>query len=157
MAELRVVSVAFSASTSLKSAQLPINLAKGEVIQVYAPKYMHNRGYGSALYERRSVLYRKTEKLPTTGAFMSPTGGWQGDKSVIDAWFYKGDSAATNESVDATPPCYQVYPIPITLIRKPTLVLHCTDAFSSVSFLLWYTTKKVSDKNLTELMMEDHA
>lgn len=156
--KIEVAIVALKVSTSIISAKFPIYLAEDEVIFLHASKFMYNRDWNVAPYELRTILYRKTENIPTTGAYMEPNGKWQEDKSVIDAWHYSGNSERTAEPRAVIAPVYQVYPRPIPLIRTPTLVTHQTDASTShVIVLLWYHTEEITDKNLTGLMLKDHA
>lgn len=143
-------------TTGAWATKFPIILAENEIGLVHAAKSTVYRDAAGS-YKARLFLYRKTENVPETAAWTDHSdGGWLKDKAVLDAWFYFGNTLRTVESLAPIPMLYQNYPIPLVLIRTPTMV-HYGTAGTSGSITLFYTTQKVSDKDLAELMMKDHA
>lgn len=153
---LKVVTIATAMSTSLQSSIIRINLAKDEVILLRAVK--HNLANNApAGWLTKAFLYRKTENVPTATAWSAHSiGDWREDAAVLDSWFYIGHSGRTAESIAVEPIAYQSYPLPIVLIRPPSLLTYGTVG-TTVSLTLWYTIEKASKAELAELMIKDHA
>lgn len=78
-------------------------------------------------------------------------GLWQQDTNVVD--HTRGYVPARTGDT-----AYKVYPYPIILIRDPT-VLVWTGEVDELSFTLglWYVLQTVTDKEMSELMVKDHA
>lgn len=142
--------------TSLKSVSFPIGLARNEVIFLHSSKLIYYRDV-AAPYNAKAFLYRKTENVPTDTPYSDhSTGAWGVDKAVIDAWFVVGRTISTAESLNTFPILFETYSKPIVLIRPPSMLYYGTTN-ASISLTLWYHTEKVSDKDLLELMVKDHA
>lgn len=154
--QIKMACVSTAADITLRNTKFPIGLAKDEIIWIHASKFMLNRASALSGYTFKSILYRKTENIPTNHLYLSPSGGWRTDKNVIDVWFALGHNQRTAENIAPVPPLYQVYAKPIPLIRTPTFIYHSTGDLEA-TLLLWYHTEKISDKDLLELMVKDHA
>lgn len=153
---LKVAVATASLATGLWPVKFPINLAENEVLLLHAVKCIINRT-ASGGWESRVFLYKKTENVPAVSAWSVHHGGkWEEDKSLLDSWFYVGNSVRTAEGLQPEPMFYQVYPMPMILVRPPSMLTYGT-AGTTASLALWYTTVKVSSKDLTELLMKDHA
>ena len=153
---LKVAIATASLATGVWAVKFPIVLAKNEVLLLHSVKHIVNRTAAGG-WESRAFLYRKTENVPATSAWSAHHGGaWANDASIIDSWFYVGNSVRTAEGLTPETIEYQNYSIPMLLIRPPSLLTYGTPG-TTVSIELWYTTKKISDKDLAELMMKDHA
>lgn len=153
--KLKISSVSVDLTTGTWSTPFPIGLAKDEILLIHASKAtIHRTAAGG--YNARLFLYKKTENVPTTSAWSGATGDWRHDKSVLDNWFWVGSTVRTSEPLLADRPVYQVYPKPIVLIRAPSFVHYGTAGTAGI-LTLWYATEKVSDKDLLELMVKDHA
>jgi len=154
--QIKMACVTVVADDTLENAVFPIGLAKDEIILLHASKYIIHRPTALSSYILKSILYKKTENIPTNHLYISSTGGWNTDRNVIDAWYAYAHNQRTAEEIAPVLPIYVIYPKPIPLIRTPTFVYHATEAVT-VSLLLWFHTEKVSDKDLLELMVKDHA
>jgi len=153
---LKVVSIGVSLSTETLSNKLPIGLAKDEIILLHASKTTIHRT-ASGGYNARLFLYKKTENVPTDVEWTAPdTGDWRYDKAVLDEWFFIGNTVRTAEPLLSVPPVSLRYPKPLVLIRTPSLIYYGTAGTAAI-LTVWYTTEKVSDKDLLELMVKDHA
>lgn len=153
---LKITVATASLATGLWPVKFPISLAENEVLLLHAVKCIVNRTAAGG-WESRVFLYRKTENVPAVSAWSVHHGGkWRDDKSLLDSWFYVGNSVRTAEGLWPEPLFYQVYPMPMTLIRPPSMLTFGTPG-TTASLTLWYTTAKVSSSDLTELMMKDHA
>lgn len=153
---LKIATASTALTTGLWSTKFPIGLAKDEAMFLHAVKCNVVRS-ASGGWESRIFLYKKTENVPAVSAWsVHSTGDWKDDKAVLDNWFMVGNSVRTAEGLFPEPIYYQVYPMPIILIRPPSL-LHYGTAGTSAALTLWYETTKVSDTNLLELMVKDHA
>lgn len=157
--QMKICSVCVELDTmaNTKSEKFPITIAEDEVMLLYASKFIPHRAISPmGGFRVGSCLYRKTENVPVAVDFLNHEGEWKDDKAVIDAWFVLGSNLSTAESVSPLNTQYQVYPEPIALIRIPTF-LYIGTTGTTASLSLWYRTVKVSDKDLAELMMKDHA
>lgn len=154
--KVKLASISIEVTSTIGSTPFPIGLGKDEIILLYASKYMLSRAPALNSYDLYTILYKKTENVPTSVSYISPLGNWQTDKNVLDAWFYLGHNQRTAENIAPVDPFYQVYPKPIPLVRTPSFV-HYASSTIAVSLLLWYYTTKISDKDLLELMVKDHA
>ena len=153
---LKITVATASLATGLWPVKFPISLAENEVRLLHAVKCIVNRTAAGG-WESRVFLYRKTENVPAVSAWSVHHGGkWEEDKSLLDSWFYVGNSVRTAEGLQPEPMFYQVYPMPMILVRPPSMLTYGT-AGTTASLALWYTTVKVSSKDLTELLMKDHA
>lgn len=155
--KLKVVTSSRQLTTGLWAEAFPIGLAKDEILLIHASKVIVYRT-ASGGWNTRLFLYKKTENVPATSAWSvhDETGGWTTDDSVLDAWFYIGNTVRTSEPLPPVINAYQIYPKPLVLIRPPSYLHYGTEG-TSASITLWYSTEKVSDKNLLELMVKDHA
>lgn len=133
------------------TAKLPLEIGHNQVAVLLAiqAQVLNN---SSSPTQGALWLYRRGEveadDLPA--AWYGYGGGWQHDKGVID--FTRGSLPAN--SSDAA---YKVYPYPVILIRSPAVVYSIGGSQLKPSMGLWYVLQNVTDKELAELMVKDHA
>jgi hypothetical protein len=106
----------------------------------------------SANAEAALWLYRRsdvdTDALPAT--WFDYDGEWQQDSGVID---YTRGRIRENGTASE----YKVYPYPIVLIRPPAVIYSLSSINFKLCLGLWYVIQTVTDREMTELMMKDHA
>lgn len=128
---------------------LPIEIGYGEVAVLLAiqPQIVNTGASdeGAAMW-----LYRQSEPGTKRSGWSSYGGYWQQDTNVID---YTRGTVLANTSLLA----YKVYPYPVILIRPPSIIYATSSVDLIMSLGLWYVLQKVTEKEMSELMVKDHA
>jgi len=94
-------------------------------------------------------IWRKS--IPNVKPTLEAT--WPEDSDVLDYWIYsvlatEGDPMVTS---------YKLLPRPLILIRDPQFVVSNVGLESWAFLKVYYTLAKVSDADLAQLMVKDHA
>lgn len=100
----------------------------------------------------QSVLWRKS--APATKATILTT--WREDTDVIDYYAISNEWTTAVGYSDSYKQMYKNFPHPLVIIRPPQLVAQSVAAQTSVNLWLWYTTRRVSEAQMAELMVKDH-
>jgi hypothetical protein len=98
------------------------------------------------------VLWRKS--APATKATILTT--WREDTDVIDYYAISNEWTTAVGYSDSYKQMYKNFPHPLVIIRPPQLVAQSVAAQTSVNLWLWYTTRRVSEAQMAELMVKDH-
>jgi hypothetical protein len=149
------VEVLAAASNTLEGYEIPMGLGEKQVAIVLASKLCIRAGDGTD--SNRIWLIRKSEEnISTVATWPNEAGTWQQDPSVFDhlkAFRTALTSVGINDKIDRE---YKVYPYPVVLIRNPTMVIYGAQgrAFTAI---LWYMLEDVTNAELAQLMVKDHA
>lgn len=154
--QVRVASLSIATTAAAQSASLPLLVGDDEVGLLLASKFQVI-SYAAQVNDARAMLYRKTDNLPDLTVFADPDGVWQGDSSVMDVWACRFDTQRTAEGIDQTRWIYEVYPSPFIFIRQPSLIFVGSAANVFIALTLWYVLEEVTDAELAQLMVKDHA
>lgn len=147
-------SIKLASSSTLEACQIPIGLGENEIAIVLGA-YMSLRGSYSA--PGYMWLYKKSEeRLPTEDDWYAENGGWQEDDAVFDYMKIYLDDITAVGLYDRQKDVYKVYPYPLVIIRDPSMLAYGA-ATVSVTAMIWYMIQQVTDAELTQLMVKDHA
>lgn len=148
--------VKLTKSNSLEAHEIPIGIGKGEIAIVLA-SYFEVRQSASSSSGAKCWLYKKSEEhVPTVSGWDDEGGGWQRDEAVFDTFNGQQIVLSSVGVFDKIERLYKVYPYPLALIRDPSLLANGTQTLP-VTVLLWYMLQKVTDAELAQLMVKDHA
>ena len=153
--QVKIASASVTLAASVGSTKIPIEMGDNEIALLLASKVMVYTDADQAA-DMRLCLYRKTENVPTDAGFLSTVGRWQTDSAVLDIWLCLFDTTRTSEWAEYSKWIYQVYPYPYVLIRQPSIVHFGTAQNVYAAITLWYLTERVTDAELTQLMVKDH-
>lgn len=129
----------------------PMLMGKHEVAILHALEYWWVATAAAGLCEMQMMVWKKTDTNPPGGeASYAPS------KSAI--WSKREHSSFVTESIKCGNSDYLLLPLPIVLIRAPRLIHRmATWVNPRIEFRLYYRLQEVSDKELAELMVKDHA
>lgn len=154
--QVKVATLSFEVDATTRSIKVPIEMGDEEVVMLLASR-LQVISYAAQVSDARLLFYRKTEFIPDLSIFASLGAVWQGDSAVLDIWATRFDTRRTAEGIDQTRSWYTVYPYPYILIRQPSLIYTGSPTNVIVAFSVWYLTEIVTETDLTQLMVKDHA
>lgn len=94
-------------------------------------------------------LHKQSEPTTKAGNGQWENGGWLEDPGVLDF----DQSYVGNQASGAT---WKVYPYPIVLIRQPSVIIDKPNNMIA-TLGLWYVRQEVTDAEMAQLMVKDHA
>jgi len=136
---------------------IPIKPGKGQIALLLAAQLLCMPDVAGASNYTEMWIWRKSFPQEDARIFGANNILWPTDPDVLD---YHGHFDTFNTAVGAANRGsfnYKVYPYPIVLIRQPQMVVNVFSGDTFVVGSFWYMLKSVTDKELTKLMVKDHA
>jgi len=147
-----------------ETERIPLGIGESEVAIILASYIrLYAKNMSNANVRARMWLYRKDTEgsNKATGWYQDSEndgGAWTDDPAVFDMFgTTMAFAAGTGDVGSLSDHLYKVYPFPVVLIRDPSYLFYADIGAVYYEVGLWYVRDKVSDKELAELMVKDHA
>ena len=149
---VKVAKVYLAPSTTvLTYAKIPIEIGEDEVALLMAVKWISQNNVANVL---TSWIWKRS--YPNVDPRIPAR--FDEDSNVIDYEQYYRVIDTNVGAYEGSRTRYYVLPYPMVLIRSPQLVTQATvSGVSMVNLICWYVNQKVTDAQLAELMVKDHA
>lgn len=149
---IKTVHLAILPTSVAEIYPIPMHIGEKEIAIVKASLWqVVNKGVANGacqlwLYRKSKGPSKNTDWTSGAGEIV---GSWQLDDSVEDTVLVR---TTTGEKVLD----YRVYPEPFIFIRPPSLIAKNNGAVEAV-LTLFYTLEQIDSKQLSKLMVKDHA
>ena len=147
--------IAYPAAGGVSYHDIPIKPGKGQVALLLAAQMAFAPDTTGANNFTKGWIWRKSPPNVSV-LFGLSTALWISDPDIID-FLPCYNEIITQGVAPRAAVSYKVYPYPVVLIRQPQFVVATFSGDTEVSCICWYMLQSVTDKEMTKLMVKDHA